>query len=254
MYLPKVDICLVQKLASQLNLIFNGAQDSDSISGSSNCCIWRAIWQMNYRSNLTITETQSYKYCMQFWQWVKPKLFLHCSMCYICTNKCCGCNEAMRHFKLWRWQFFKHATNLEHELLILLRDLNVQNSYQLFAEKQWIVSVVGRSPGNEVLHVLQLAAQLYGPLQLVLQTLLEITGDTLHRKRTTKTWVPVYSSPLSPIFYLAVSAHFARFTMHSFCSACSINSTVSRMFGYERGTESQSGNGGRKSNYLQLFY
>jgi len=67
--LPKVDICLVQKLASQLNLIFNGVQASESISGSSNCCIWRAIWQMNYRSNLMITETPSYKYCMQFWQW-----------------------------------------------------------------------------------------------------------------------------------------------------------------------------------------
>lgn len=59
--------------------------------------------------------------------------------------------------------------------------------------------MVGRSPGNEVLHVLQLATQLYGPLQLVLQTLLEITGDTLQTKDNDKNMDLLSTFPKIPI-------------------------------------------------------
>lgn len=47
-------------------------------------------------------------------------------------------------------------------------------TYQLPAEEQWVLEVVGRCPADEVLHVVQLAAHLYRPLQLVLQTPLEV--------------------------------------------------------------------------------
>lgn len=47
-------------------------------------------------------------------------------------------------------------------------------TYQLPAEEQWVLEVVGRCPADEVLHVVQLAAHLYLPLQLVLQTPLEV--------------------------------------------------------------------------------
>lgn len=59
--------------------------------------------------------------------------------------------------------------------------------------------MVGCSPGNEVLHVLQLAAQLYGPLQLVLQTLLEITGDTLQPEDNDKNVNLLTTFPKIPI-------------------------------------------------------
>lgn len=51
--------------------------------------------------------------------------------------------------------------------------------YQSPAEEHWPPAVVSRSPGDELLNVVQLAAGLYRPLQLVLQTLLEVLGDFL---------------------------------------------------------------------------
>ncbi|TNN86624.1 hypothetical protein EYF80_003092 [Liparis tanakae] len=47
------------------------------------------------------------------------------------------------------------------------------------AEEHWASAVVGRSPGDELLHMIQLATSLYCPLQLVLQTLLEVLRDFL---------------------------------------------------------------------------
>lgn len=46
--------------------------------------------------------------------------------------------------------------------------------YQRPAEEHRPSAVVGRGPGDELLNVVQLAAGLYRPLQLVLQTLLEV--------------------------------------------------------------------------------
>lgn len=40
-------------------------------------------------------------------------------------------------------------------------------------------------PGDEVLHVLQLATELYRPLQLVLQMLLKPAGDALYGDKDT---------------------------------------------------------------------
>lgn len=52
--------------------------------------------------------------------------------------------------------------------------------YQSPAEEHRLSAVVGRGPGDELLNVVQLAAGLYRPLQLVLQTLLEVLWDFLH--------------------------------------------------------------------------
>lgn len=62
---------------------------------------------------------------------------------------------------------------LTHNLLPTLK------VYQLFAEQQRVPPVMRHRPGDEVLHMLQLAAKLYGPLQPVLQMLLKTAGDTL---------------------------------------------------------------------------
>ena len=55
-------------------------------------------------------------------------------------------------------------------------------AYQSPAEEHRASAVVGRRPGDELLNVVQLATDLYCPLQLVLQTLLEILWDFLQRK------------------------------------------------------------------------
>lgn len=58
-------------------------------------------------------------------------------------------------------------------------------TYQGPAEEHRASAVVGHSPADKLLNVVQLAARLYCPLQLVLQTLLEVLRDFLwtpHRK------------------------------------------------------------------------
>lgn len=53
--------------------------------------------------------------------------------------------------------------------------------YQSPAEEHRASAVMGRSPGDELLNMVQLATCLYCPLQLVLQTLLEVLWDFLWR-------------------------------------------------------------------------
>lgn len=55
-------------------------------------------------------------------------------------------------------------------------------AYQSPAEEHRASAVVGRSPGDKLLNVVQLAAGLYCPLQLVLQTLLEVLWDFLQKE------------------------------------------------------------------------
>lgn len=52
-------------------------------------------------------------------------------------------------------------------------------TYQRPAEEHRASAVVGQSPGDKLLNVVQLAARFYCPLELVLQVLLEILGDFL---------------------------------------------------------------------------
>lgn len=47
-------------------------------------------------------------------------------------------------------------------------------TYQSSAEEHRASAVVGRSPGDELLDVVQLATYLYCPLQMVLQTMLKV--------------------------------------------------------------------------------
>lgn len=57
--------------------------------------------------------------------------------------------------------------------------LHTLKAYQIFAEQQRVPPVMCHRPGDEVLHMLQLATKVYSPLQLVLQMLLETAGDIL---------------------------------------------------------------------------
>lgn len=118
--------------------------------------------------------------------------------------------------------------------------------------------MVGCSPGNEVLHVLQLAAQLYGPLQLVLQTLLEITGDTLQPEDNDKNVDLHTAFPKIPIC-LSLFGIFCLFCMirsedilfctlhHHYIHGCLEMNTLGTAQKEREGNEG-------KSNYLQLFH
>lgn len=54
-------------------------------------------------------------------------------------------------------------------------------SHQSPAEEHRTSAVMGCGPGDELLNVVQLATDLYCPLQLVLQTLLELLRNLLHK-------------------------------------------------------------------------
>lgn len=54
--------------------------------------------------------------------------------------------------------------------------LSTVATHQGSAEEHRASAVVGHSPGDKLLNVIQLAARLYCPLQLVLQALLEVLG------------------------------------------------------------------------------
>lgn len=59
------------------------------------------------------------------------------------------------------------------------RLLTVSYAYQSSAEEHRACAVMGHSPGDELLNMVQLATYLYCPLQLVLQTLLEALCNLL---------------------------------------------------------------------------
>lgn len=65
------------------------------------------------------------------------------------------------------------------------------SAYQRPAEEHRAPAMVRCCPGDELLHVVQLAAYLYDPLQLVFQPLLEVLGDLLQRNTETcaRLWV-----------------------------------------------------------------
>lgn len=66
------------------------------------------------------------------------------------------------------------------------RLLTVSYAYQSSAEEHRACAVMGHSPGDELLNMVQLATYLYCPLQLVLQTLLEALCNLLQKIKKNK--------------------------------------------------------------------
>lgn len=70
----------------------------------------------------------------------------------------------------WKLGYFTQKTKIDIRLVVNC----LVYTYQSPAEENRASAVMGRSPGDELLNVVQLATYLYCPLQLVLQTLLEV--------------------------------------------------------------------------------